>query len=187
MKAGSLLMLFCLMAVLAGCKDFKTVAPSQSENNQAPVASDAQPAQGTADPAPVANGANENRLAAEPSQRSNPAVRRGTLMFSSSLVGSRVKDAKGNDVGKVKDILFDPEDRRVVYAIVSLSNRDIAVPISAIKMDPQSQTYTLEMTEETLAQAPNMSNDPKLAPEIQKFRGDSASSPPPANPNTATR
>ena len=155
------------------------LTPTSSDSNHsagsAGSSTEGQTAQSTPAPSADRTKENEKRLAAEPAPGSgDPAVRRSPLIFSSSLVGSRVKDSKGNDVGKIKDLLFDPENRRIVYAILSLSNREIAVPLSAVKMDPQTQTYTLDMTEETLAEAPKVDNDLKLPSE--STREDLASS-----------
>jgi sporulation protein YlmC with PRC-barrel domain len=171
------ILILAVMAVLAGCKDFK-MAPSQSGSSRSATPSGTSTAattpQATPTPGIDGGGASDNRLAAETPQGSEPAARKSALIFSSSLVGSRVKNSKGEDVGKIKDLLFDPENRRVIYAIVALSNRDIAVPLGAIKMDPQSQTYTLENTDETLAQAPKVESDTKLP--SQSAREDLASS-----------
>ena len=171
MKDRRLLLIVFLLALIVGCKEYPRLTPVQSDSNKntAPVGAATQGTTGQPPQAATAQTSDgEKHSAAEGPQGSDPASRRSPLIFSSSLVGSRVKDAKGNDVGKIKDLLFDPENRRVVYAILSLSNREIAVPLSAVKMDPQTQSYTLEMTEETLAEAPKVENDLKLPPETTR-------------------
>lgn len=178
MKNRRFLLIVLLLALIVACKEYPKLTPFQSDNNRntGSTGSSTEGATAQSIPAPSADGTKENekRMAAEPAPGSDPGARRSPLIFSSSLVGSRVKDAKGNDVGKIKDLLFDPENRRVVYAILSLSNREIAVPLSAVKMDPQTQSYTLELTEETLAEAPKVDNDLKLPSE--STREDFASS-----------
>jgi sporulation protein YlmC with PRC-barrel domain len=176
MKNPRFLLVVLFFALIVACKEYKlTPFSSDSNHNAGSAGSSTEGATAQSSPAPSVDRTKENekRLAAEPAP-GDPAVRRSPLIFSSSLVGSRVKDAKGNDVGKIKDLLFDPENRRIVYAILSLSNREIAVPLSAVKMDPQTQTYTLDMTEETLAEAPKVDNDLKLPSE--STREDLASS-----------
>jgi sporulation protein YlmC with PRC-barrel domain len=177
MKNRRFLLIVLFFALIMGCKEFKLTPISSDSNRSAGSAgssTEGETAQSTPAPSVDRTKENEKRLAAEPAPGGDPAVRRSPLIFSSSLVGSRVKDAKGNDVGKIKDLLFDPENRRIVYAILSLSNREIAVPLSAVKMDPQTQTYTSDMTEETLAEAPKVDNDLKLPSE--STREDLASS-----------
>jgi sporulation protein YlmC with PRC-barrel domain len=178
MKDRRFLLVMFLFALIVACKEYPQLTPFQSEAKRADGTPAPSPEGATAQSgaAPTAQNTKENekRSAAESTQGSDPAARRSPLMFSSSLVGSRVKDSKGNDVGKIKDLLFDPENRRVVYAVVALSNREIAVPLSAVRMDPQSQSYTLEMTEEPLAEAPKIDNDLKLPSE--SAREDLASS-----------
>lgn len=171
-----LLIVFLFAPFIVACKEYPQLTPFQSDNNRNTGSTGSSTEGATAQSGPSADRTKENekRLAAEPIPGSDPGARRAPLIFSSSLVGSRVKDAKGNDVGKIKDLLFDPENRRVVYAILSLSNREIAVPLSAVKMDPQTQSYTLELTEETLAEAPKVDNDLKLPSE--STREDFASS-----------
>lgn len=177
MKNHRFLLIVLFLTLIVACKEYKlTPFSSDSNRNAGSAGSSTEGATAQSIPAPSADRTKENekRLAAEPAPASDPAIRRSPLIFSSSLIGSRVKDSKGNDVGKIKDLLFDPENRRVVYAILSLSNREIAVPLSAVKMDPQTQTYTLEMTEETLAEAPKVDNALKLPSE--STREDLASS-----------
>jgi sporulation protein YlmC with PRC-barrel domain len=157
---------FAILAVAvgfaAGCEGYPKLTRSDSQENTgaAPVASNgaSSATQQPAPPPPCEPQQQAHQPTTTPdvaAQGGDAAGRKSPLIFSSSLVGSRVKDSKGNDVGKIKDLLFDPENRRVVYAIVALSNREIAVPLGAIKMDPQTQTYTLEMTEDTYSAAPN--------------------------------
>jgi sporulation protein YlmC with PRC-barrel domain len=178
MKNRRFLLIVFLLALIVACKEYPKLTPFQSDANRnaGSAGSSTEGATAQSSPAPSSDKTNENekRVAAEPAPASDPAVRRSPLIFSSSLVGSRVKDAKGNDVGKIKDLLFDPENRRIVYAILSLSNREIAVPLSAVKMDPQTQSYTLDMTAENLAEAPKVDNDLKLPSE--STRDDLASS-----------
>jgi hypothetical protein len=178
MKNRRFVLILFLLALIVACKEYPQLAPFKSGPNQqtGSVAPSTDNNATQAAPAGSVNQAKENekRAAAEPPPGAEPAARRSPLIFSSSLVGSRVKDAKGNDVGKIKDLLFDPENRRVVYAILALSNREIAVPLSAVKMDPQTQSYTLEMSEETLAEAPKANDDLKLPTESS--RDDLASS-----------
>lgn len=175
MKNRRFLLIVFFFALIVACKEYPKLTPFQSDGNpnagSAGSSSEGATAQSSpASPAPGVDRTKENekRVAAEPAPASDPAARRGPLIFSSSLVGSRVKDAKGNDVGKIKDLLFDPENRRVVYAILSLSNREIAVPLSAVKMDPQTHSYTLDMTDETLAAAPKVDNELKLPSEAAR-------------------
>jgi sporulation protein YlmC with PRC-barrel domain len=159
---------FGLMATLSACEKTETTAPSANPPSETSRSADesqmlAQEKQSTVPSDSERAIENDGRVEDPPANEPN---RRSTLLFSSSLVGGRIKDAKGNDVGKIKDLLLDPENRRVVYAILSLSNREIAVPLSAVKMDPQTQTYTLEMTAENLAEAPKIGKDKKLPAEL---------------------
>lgn len=178
MKNRRFLLIVFFLALIVACKEYPKLTPFQSDPNRNAGSAGSSTEGATAQSSPGLNSDKtkeiEKRVAAEPAPGSDPAVRRSPLIFSSSLVGSRVKDAKGNDVGKIKDLLFDPENRRIVYAILSLSNREIAVPLSAVKMDPQTQSYTLDMTPETLAEAPKVDSDLKLPSESS--RDDLASS-----------
>ena len=139
MKDGRFLLIVFLLALIVACKEYPKLTPFRSDSNRnagsaGSSSTESTPSQPSPAPSADKTKESEKRLAAEPAPISDPAARRSPLIFSSSLVGSRVKNAKGNDVGKIKDLLFDPENRRVVYAILSLSNREIAVPL---KMDPR--------------------------------------------------
>ena len=76
---------------------------------------------------------------------------------ASSLLGSAVKNSEGKEIGKVQDLVFDLEKGEMGYAVLSLVGdgieRNVAVPIRALKGDPAGKFIMLNMSESVLAAA----------------------------------
>ncbi len=108
-------------------------------------------------------------LSAAPLAYAQPAARDTTVaMVSSSgiiqsdqiraskLIGSSVYDVQNRDIGKVQDVILNP-DGRVAAVIVDvgtflgMGGKDVAVHLSDIKAD--NNRLTLDMTKEQLQQA----------------------------------
>jgi sporulation protein YlmC with PRC-barrel domain len=108
-------------------------------------------------------------LSAAPLAYAQPAARDTTVaMVSSSgiiqsdqiraskLIGSSVYDVQNRDIGKVQDVILNP-DGRVAAVIVDvgtflgMGGKDVAVHLSNIKAD--NNRLTLDMTKEQLQQA----------------------------------
>jgi len=110
-------------------------------------------------------------LAAAPLAYAQPVARDTTVaMVSSSgiiqsdqiraskMIGSSVYDVQNRDIGKVQDVILNP-DGRVAAVIVDvgtflgMGGKDVAVHLSDIKAD--NNRLTLDMTKEQLQQAQN--------------------------------
>ena len=106
------------------------------------------------------------------------------LRLSSNVIGSHVKNLKGDSLGDIKDLVIDPENSRVVYAVLSfggvlgLGEKRFAVPLSAMKRSSEVNTFILDVAQERLQQAPefNQNNwpqmtDPQWVTAIYDFYG----------------
>jgi sporulation protein YlmC with PRC-barrel domain len=75
---------------------------------------------------------------------------------ASQMIGSSVYDVQNRDIGKVQDVILNP-DGRVAAVIVDvgtflgMGGKDVAVHLSDIKAD--NNRLTLDMTKEQLQQA----------------------------------
>src|SRR5262249_48937051 len=87
------------------------------------------------------------------------------LRLGSHLLGSTVKNPQGKDLGSIKDLVINPEDNRVVYAVLSfggvfgLGEKSVAMPLSALKPAAEAKTFVLEMDPERLRTAPEYNQD----------------------------
>jgi osmotically-inducible protein OsmY len=85
----------------------------------------------------------------------------GVLLNASTVIGSSVKDASGKDVGKVEELMIDPGDGRVTFAVVSfggflgLGSKLFAVPWEALTVSRGQSALVLHVRQEMLGSAPS--------------------------------
>ncbi len=94
---------------------------------------------------------------AGPEKRKGPGPE---LMSVESLVGNDVYNAKGEDIGDIKDIMLDMRSGRVGYAVLSfkaflsLGEKLFAVPWDALTLDTKNKRFTLSVEKARLKKAP---------------------------------
>jgi sporulation protein YlmC with PRC-barrel domain len=89
-------------------------------------------------------------------------VAKGTnLPRTSKLVGADVENMQGEDLGQIEDIVLDPQDGRVAYAVLSfggflgLGEKYFAIPWSALTAKAgEDNTLVLNVDKEKLKNAP---------------------------------
>jgi sporulation protein YlmC with PRC-barrel domain len=85
----------------------------------------------------------------------------------SALIGKDVKDIKGEDLGKVKELIHD-QDGKISLAIVSRGDitaegaKDVAVPFSALSFNEGEEHFTLNTSKEQFANAPAFAGEENL-------------------------
>ncbi|MBI5444038.1 MAG: PRC-barrel domain-containing protein [Deltaproteobacteria bacterium] len=92
------------------------------------------------------------------------------VMGASTLVGEKVVDAKGKDVGKIEEIMFDTRTGKVAYAVLSfggilgVGDKLFAVPWKALRFYPDNEQFLLGLDRERLEKAPGFDRDhwPKM-------------------------
>ena len=84
---------------------------------------------------------------------------------ASNIIGTKVVDPKGDNLGDIKEIVIDPRTGRVAYAVVSfggflsLGEKLFAIPFSAFeykvtKSDLVESEYVLNVSRKRLEAAP---------------------------------
>jgi sporulation protein YlmC with PRC-barrel domain len=99
-----------------------------------------------------------------------------TLLSSSSLTGDDVRNAQGEDLGNIKDIMIDTKTGRVEYYVLSfggilvMGNKLFAVPPQALSIDHENECMICQIDQERLENAPGFDQDdwPNMAD--QSFR-----------------
>jgi sporulation protein YlmC with PRC-barrel domain len=88
------------------------------------------------------------------------------VLSSSTLVGSDVKNLRGEDLGSVKDIMIDTKTGKVSYLVVAfggfmgIGDKYIAVPMEAISFDPgNSKIILLDENKDRLENAPGFNKE----------------------------
>lgn len=106
------------------------------------------------------------------------------LISASSLSGKDVQNAKGDNLGNVKEIMLDIENNHIVYYVLSfgglfgLGDKLFAIPPEAMKLCSESDHFILDIDKERLKEAegfdkdnwPNMS-DPTFRGNLYKHYG----------------
>ncbi len=77
---------------------------------------------------------------------------------ASKMIGSSVYDVQNRDIGKVQDVILNPDGRVAavvvdVGTVLGMGGKDVAVHLSDIKAD--NNRLTLDVTKERLQQAQN--------------------------------
>jgi sporulation protein YlmC with PRC-barrel domain len=79
---------------------------------------------------------------------------------ASKLIGDPVVNPKGEDLGKIEDLVIDPKSGRVDFAVLSfggflgMGDKLFAVPLEAMRLSPEEKRFILDVDKERLKQAP---------------------------------
>ena len=97
------------------------------------------------------------------------AVRR--VLSAKTLAGDRVVNNRGEDLGKIEDLMIDLEGGRVAYGVLSfggilgVGDKLFAIPWGALRVDEAEKRFVLNVDKELLKQAPGFdkNNWPDMA------------------------
>ena len=88
------------------------------------------------------------------------------VLTASTLKGDKVTNAKGEDLGKVEEIMLDLERGRVAYVVLSFgrvnwmpNNKLFAVPWEVLTISHHDKKFILNVSKETLKSAPGFDRD----------------------------
>lgn len=107
-----------------------------------------------------------------------------TIQKATEVIGYTVKNSKSEELGKIEELVIDPQDGRIIYAVLSfggflgIGDKLFAIPWNALKQGPEEKVFILEAEKEQLRKAPgfdkshwpNMS-DRAWATEIHRYYG----------------
>jgi sporulation protein YlmC with PRC-barrel domain len=83
----------------------------------------------------------------------------GVLLSTETLLGSNVKNPKGQDVGDLKQLMLDPHAGRVMYAVVAMGGflgmgeKTVIVPWNALEVARDGKSLVLNVSPQMLQQA----------------------------------
>jgi sporulation protein YlmC with PRC-barrel domain len=88
------------------------------------------------------------------------------VLTASTLKGDKVTNSKGEDLGKVEEIMLDLKTGRVAYVVISFgrvnwmpNNKLFAVPWEALSISFHDKKFILNVSENTLKSAPGFDRD----------------------------
>ena len=86
-------------------------------------------------------------------------------LSSNTLIGDPVKNPAGEQLGTVKEVMFDLEDGRVAYivmasgGILGMGDSYFAVPWSMLTVDTDDKSVVVDVGKETIENAPGFDKD----------------------------
>jgi hypothetical protein len=128
----------------------------------------------------VRDGFAEPPAAPENSSTTEPTKTRRVLA-ASTLAGDRARNAAGEYLGTIEEIMLDPESGRIAYAVLSfggfpgIGDKLFAVLWTALQIDRGEHEFLLDADRETLEKAPGFDKgnwpdmaDPNLEVKVHR-------------------
>lgn len=87
------------------------------------------------------------------------------LLSSSTITSDRVRNTKGEDLGKIEDLMINTDDGAVQYAVLSfggvlgMGGKLFAVPFGRLKVDSTNKCIILDADKQRLKDAPGFEKD----------------------------
>ena len=82
------------------------------------------------------------------------------LLSTSTLRNTSVVNRQGESLGSIEDIMLDPQNGRVEYAVLDfggflgIGDKLFAVPLQAFEIDRSNERFVLDMSKDRLENAP---------------------------------
>ena len=98
-------------------------------------------------------------------KKTDPDKKFRSVLSASTLAGDSVRNAAGEDLGKIDEIMIDIPSGRVAYAVLSfggflgMGDKLFAVPWTALKVDEDDKCFILNVDRRTIEQAPGFDKD----------------------------
>jgi sporulation protein YlmC with PRC-barrel domain len=98
-------------------------------------------------------------------KRNDPAKKYRRVLAASTLAGDSVRNAAGDDLGNLDQIMIDIPSGRVAYAVLSfggvlgMGSKLFAVPWNALTVDEDEKCLILAADKKTLENAPGFDKD----------------------------
>jgi sporulation protein YlmC with PRC-barrel domain len=93
------------------------------------------------------------------------ATEQRRVLSAATIVGERVHNPQGDDLGKVEALMIELVTGRVAYVVLSfggflgVGNKLFAIPWSALSMDQERKECILNVDKETLDNAPGFDKE----------------------------
>jgi len=147
--AASIISLLFAPAAFTGQElDYEKETGSSQPHQQAP-ASPAQTDHGTLEPSAPTG------LTVQPMPGS-----KAQLFKASELIGYSVKNKQGEELGAIEELVINPQDGRIAYAVLSfggflgMGDKLLAIPWESLTPMPEQQSFYLDVNKEKLAETP---------------------------------
>jgi len=91
------------------------------------------------------------------------------VLTATSIIGDKVENITGENIGKIKDIMINLHDGKIEYVIIEfggflgVGEKLFAIPFAALKLNAKDQDFTLDAEKSFLERAPGF--NPEHWPE----------------------
>lgn len=115
------------------------------------------------------------------------ATEAGNLISSEKVAGTSVENARGDNLGHIRDVMIDKISGQVAYAVLKygsflgMGGKLFAVPWDILEYDPRRGAYLIDVPADRLRQAPSFEeraapswSDPGWNREVHEYYGSKA-------------
>src|SRR5688500_2828340 len=87
------------------------------------------------------------------------------VLSATNILGKKVVNPAGEQLGNIKELMIDIDDGQVAYAVLSfggflgLGDKLFAIPLEALTFNSKDQTAILDVDKEVLKNAPGFDKD----------------------------
>ena len=87
------------------------------------------------------------------------------VLSATSLVGNKVINRSGQELGSIKELMIDLDEGRVAYAVLSfggvmgIGDKLFAIPWEAMDLDTEQHAFILNVDKAALEEAPGFDKD----------------------------
>ncbi len=87
------------------------------------------------------------------------------VLSATNIIGSKVVNSEGEQLGNIKDLMLDLDDAQIAYAVLSfggfmgLGDKLFAIPLEALTFRTNDHTVILDVDKEVLKNAPGFDKD----------------------------
>ncbi len=98
-----------------------------------------------------------------------------SFVSATSLVGAPVRNSQGDQVGHIKDIIFDCDHGRIAYTVMSfeeffgVNEQLFPVPREVLEVDPEREGLILDVMDAVIRKAPSLGREGLTEPPSYGF------------------
>lgn len=87
------------------------------------------------------------------------------VLSAAKMIGDKVVNAEGEQLGIIKDLMIDLDDAQIAYAVLSfggflgLGDKLFAIPLEALTFNAAENTVILDVDKDVLKHAPGFDKD----------------------------
>jgi sporulation protein YlmC with PRC-barrel domain len=93
------------------------------------------------------------------------ANRSVNVLTATSIIGDKVENLKGEDIGRIKDIMIDIHTGKIEYIIIEFGGflgfgeKLFAVPFAALKLNKKKSDFMLDIDKKNMENAPGFNKN----------------------------